>query len=136
MRPAAALPWLLLAAGLGGCLANYRLPADGPSARVQVARKATPTLCVDERQAQLVPDREGYARVPAGRPITLAAQFEGHDFVCIPVVSFTPEPDASYEQAFGVRSRACWTSVARQTENGLEPVASSAAGSYGCRGRP
>jgi hypothetical protein len=127
---------LLACAGLGGCLAKYTLPAGEPSARVKVARKATPTLCVHERQAELIPDEDGYARVPAGRPITLTAQFEGHDFVCIPAVTFTPEPDANYLQEFEARSRACSTSIARETGDGPQALARSEPGSYGCRGRP
>jgi hypothetical protein len=130
------LPTLLLPVLLAGCLAHYPPPAQGPTARVQVARKATPTICVDERQARLVPDADGYARVPALRAITLTAQFEGHDFVCIPAVSFTPEAEASYRQDFQVRSRTCTTSILR-LEGGREvPVATSAPGSYGCLGQP
>ena len=117
-------------------MANYVQPAGEPTARVKVAQKATPAICVDERQTQLIPDAAGYALVPAGRPITLTAQFEGHDFACIPAVSFSAEAGASYQQEFRVRSRACWTSVAKESGQGLVPVATSESGSYGCRGRP
>ena len=138
MRAARIAAGLLAVASLPGCvpMANFTMPDGEPSARVQVARKATPSICVDERQAQLVPDAEGYATVPAGRPITLAAQWEGHDFACIPAVTLTLEPGASYLQQFSVRSRACTTTVAKETGAGLVPVATSEAGSYGCRGRP
>ena len=132
-----AIPALLLAPLLrAGCLADYTLPSDLPAARVKVVDKATPMICVSERPTRLVPDRDGYARVPAGRPITLAAQFEGHDFVCIPALSFTPDAGASYVQAFKVVSRSCSTTVQQETPAGPIAVASSAADSFGCRGRP
>jgi len=121
---------------LCGCLANYAQAPDQPSARLKVERYATPMICVDEKPMQLVPDAHGYARVPAGRPITLAAQWEGHDFVCIPSVTLTVEADASYVQGFSVRSRDCMTTIAKEAGAGLVPVASSDHGSYGCRGRP
>ena len=116
-------------------MAKYALPAGEPTARVRVARQATPAICVHERQAQLFPDAQGYALVPAGRPVTLTAQFEGHDFVCIPAVSFTPEPGASYRQDFQVRSRARRTTVGREDNASVTPVAVSAPDSYGCLGR-
>jgi hypothetical protein len=124
----------LACCALAGCLADYTHPADAKSARVLVARKATPMICVDERPQELVPDASGYATIPAGRPITLAAQFEGHDFVCIPSVSFTPEAGASYRQLFEVRSRACKTTITMEGAEGTVGV--SDPGSYGCRGRP
>jgi len=127
---------LLASAALGGCLANFAMPSGEPTARLKVERYATPMICVAERPMQLIPDEGGYARIPAGRPITIAAQFEGHDFVCIPAVTLNVEADASYEQSFNVRSRACSTTISRQDPQGLVPVASSDAGSYGCRGRP
>jgi hypothetical protein len=130
------LPWLLPMVLLGGCLAHFPAPTRGPTAQVMVARKATPTICIEERQARVMPDASGYARVPAQAAITLGAQFEGHDFVCIPTVTFTPEAGASYRQDFQVRSRECSTTISRETDHGLEPVASSPAGSYGCLGRP
>ena len=121
---------------LAGCLADYTLPPATSSARVKVVRKATPMICVAERPTRLVPDRSGYAQVPAGRPITLVAQFEGHDFVCMPALSFTPEADASYVNEFKVVSRSCSTTL--RAETGREPVAvaHSDSGSFGCRGRP
>ena len=121
---------------LAGCLADYTLPVGAPTARVKVVRKATPMICVDERPTRLVPDQHGYAQVPANRPITLAAQFEGHDFVCIPALSFTPEADASYLQDFKVVSRSCSTSVQQESPAGPLAVAVSAVDSFGCRGRP
>jgi hypothetical protein len=121
---------------LAGCLADYTLPSDLPSARVKVVDKATPMICVDERPTRLVPDRDGYARVPAGRPITLAAQFEGHDFVCIPALSVTVEAEASYVQTFKVVSRSCTTTLLQETPAGPIVAASSAGDSFGCRGRP
>jgi hypothetical protein len=135
MRIATALV-AALSAVLSGCLANYAIAPDQPLARIKVERKATPMICVAERPQQLIPDAQGYASVPAGRPITIAAQWEGHDFVCIPSVTLTLEPGASYSQSFSVRSRACMTTIAREAPDGLVPVASSDAGSYGCRGRP
>ena len=128
---------LALSLGLGGCLANYTSPVDAePTAWLKVERKATPMICVDERPQQLIPDAEGHARVPAGRPITIAAQWEGHDFVCIPAVTLTLETGGRYVQTFNVRSRACMTTVAKESGEGLVPVGSSDSGSYGCRGRP
>jgi len=121
---------------LVGCLSDYTLPSGTPSARVKVARRATPMICVAGQQTKLVRDASGYAQVPAGRPITLTAQFEGHDFVCIPAVTFTAEPDASYVQTFEVVSRACATKVLRESAPAAVPVASSEPASYGCRGRP
>lgn len=121
---------------LAGCLADYTLPTDAPTARIKVVDKATPMICVDERPTRLVPGPDGYARVPAGRPITLAAQFEGHDFVCIPALSFSPAADASYVQGFKVVSRSCSTMVQQETPAGPVAVATSAADSFGCRGRP
>ena len=121
---------------LAGCLADYTLPTDSPSARVAVATRATPMLCVAERQQRLRPGRDGYARIPAGRPVTLTAQFEGHDFVCIPAVSFVPEAGASYRQTFKVVSRSCTTTILRDGPPGPVMVATSDAASYGCRGRP
>ena len=135
MRARAAIV-AVLSTGLAGCLANYAHAPGQPSARLKVERKATPMICVAERPQQLMPDAQGYARVPAGRPITIAAQWEGHDFVCIPSVTLTLEPEARYVQDFSVRSRACMTTVSREATGGLVPVASSDAGSYGCRGRP
>jgi hypothetical protein len=137
MKAVLALLALLAALALAGCLSDYTLPSDGSaSARVKVARKATPMICVAGQQTRLVPDREGYAQVPAERPITLTAQFEGHDFVCIPAVSFTAEANASYMQTFEVVSRSCSTKVLRETAQAPVPVASSEPASYGCRGRP
>ena len=127
---------LVLTGCLAGCLADYTLPSGLPTARVKVARKATPMICVAERPTRLVPEADGYARVPAGRPITLAAQFEGHDFVCIPALSFTAEPDASYVQVFDVVSRACTTTVSKETPSGPVRLETSANDSFGCRGRP
>ena len=123
------LPTLLLA----GCVADYTHPAGEPTARVKLARKAMPLICAAEKPIRLVPDADGYARVPAGRPITLIAQFEGHDFVCMPGVSFTAAADASYEQTLRVVSRACYTTIVDATG---ALVASAPEGSYGCRGRP
>jgi hypothetical protein len=121
---------------LAGCLADFTLPSDAPSARVKVVDKATPMICMDERPRRLVPGRDGYARVPAGRPNTLAAQFEGHDFVCIPALSFSAAADASYVQGFRVVSRSCSTTLQQHTPAGPVLVATSAADSFGCRGRP
>lgn len=135
MRAPAAIV-AVLSAALAGCLANYAHAPDQPGARIRVERYATPMICVAEKPQQLVPDADGYARVPAGRPITIAAQWEGHDFVCIPAVTLTLEPEASYAQSFSVRSRACMTTVAKESAQGLVPVGSSDAGSFGCRGRP
>jgi hypothetical protein len=126
----------VLSTGLAGCLANYAHAPGEPTARLKVERKATPMICVDERPMQLMPDAEGYARVPAGRPVTIAAQWEGHDFVCIPSVTLTFEPDASYAQSFSVRSRACMTTISKESPGRVVPVASSDPASYGCRGRP
>jgi hypothetical protein len=103
---------------------------------VKVVDKATPMICVDERPTRLVPDVDGYARVPAGRPITLAAQFEGHDFVCIPALSLSLEADARYLQSFKVVSRSCSTTLQQETPAGPVAVATSATDSFGCRGRP
>jgi hypothetical protein len=130
--PALLLTPLLLA----GCLADYTLPSDVPTARVKVVDKATPMICVAGRPTRLVPGRDGYARVPAGRPITLAAQFEGHDFVCMPALSVSLEAEASYEQSFRVVSRSCTTALHELTPAGQVAVAGSAADSFGCRGRP
>jgi hypothetical protein len=135
MRPATAVV-ALLSVGLSGCLANYAHAPDQASARLRVERKATAMICVAERPQQLIPDAQGYASVPAGRPITIAAQWEGHDFVCIPSVTLTLDAGASYSQSFSVRSRSCMTTIAKESAGGPIPVASSDSASYGCRGRP
>ena len=130
-------PLALLAPLLAtGCLADYALPSGLPSARLKVAQGATPMICVAERPTRLVPDDEGYARIPAGRAITLVAQFEGHDFVCMPAVSFVPVADASYGQTFRVVSRSCTTSVQQRAPQGMVAVAASEPASFGCAGRP
>ena len=121
---------------LAGCIADYTHPPGEPAARVRLARKAMPLICNAQRPIRLVPDADGYAQVPAGRPITLVAQFEGYDFVCMPAVTFTARPGASYEQGFSVRPRACYSTVSQQSAGGLVPIASAPEGSYGCRGRP
>lgn len=136
MRAGANLALLLACAGLAGCMQHYAQPASGDFARVMLAPKAMPLICVAQKPQGLRAGADGYARIPAGRPVTLIAQFEGHDFACMPPATFTPEPGASYEQAFSVRSRACMTTISKQTAEGLVPVASSDPGSYGCRGRP
>ena len=121
---------------LVGCLADYTLPSALDSARIKVVRKATPMICAGERPERLVPDRDGYARVPAERPITLVAQFEGHDFVCMPALTFTPAAGASYVHEFEVVSRACSTTLQVETPRGPQAAAHSDSGSFGCRGRP
>jgi hypothetical protein len=115
---------------------HYVQPQSGPQARVKLAPKAMPLICVREVPQGLHADVDGYARIPAGRPVTLIAQFEGHDFACMPPATFTPIEGASYEQTFSVRSRACSTTIQQQNAQGLVPVASSDPGGYGCRGRP
>jgi hypothetical protein len=127
---------LLSAAGLAGCMEHYVQPQAGPQARVMLAPKAMPLICVDEVPQGLHAAADGYARIPAGRPVTLIAQFEGHDFACMPPATFTPVEGGTYEQTFSVRSRACSTTIQQQTTQGIVPVASSEPGSYGCRGRP
>ena len=136
MRLGPALAMLIACAGLAGCMEHYVQPQSGDFARVKLAPKAMPLICVAERPQGLRAGPDGYARIPAGRPVTLIAQFEGHDFVCMPPATFTPESGASYEQEFDVRSRACSTRIGRQTSQGLQPVASSDPAGYGCRGRP
>ena len=133
MAAHARLPSLLLPPLLGGCLPVHA-PAPGePTALLRPARTAMPLICANGKPIRLVAEADGYARISAGRPITVIAQFEGHDFVCMPAATFTAQPGARYVQTLRVVSRTCHTDIAM--ESGAT-VASAPAGSYGCRGRP
>jgi len=136
VRAVGAFALLIAGASLAGCMEHYVQPQAEPYARVKLAPKAMPLICVREVPQGLRAEADGYARIPAGRPVTLIAQFEGHDFACMPPATFTPVAGATYEQSFWVRSRACSTTIQQQTAQGLVSIATSPSGGYGCRGRP
>jgi hypothetical protein len=99
--------FLLLALSLTGCAGTYRHDASLPAAQLRTAPFVTSKLCLGDGAQSLVPGADGFATIPAGRPLHIAAALREKRGYCFPGVSFTPEAGKRYEYVIDARDEHC-----------------------------
>lgn len=128
---------ILILIPLTGCLSTYKISASGPTARVKTLKNAVvSTICINETQTRLSPDKTGYAIIPAGNEIMMTAQnseyINGASSFCIPAVKFTPTEGSIYIQKFTKLGTTCSTEIYRQQDGAEVLISTSSPGSFGC----
>lgn len=125
--------FLALTAGLsGGCATPvYQLPATDALAQVRFVNVQDPVICVGKEAHLLSAEANGYATVPAGRPIHFVATFRRDGGTCHLAATFAPQPGQRYQVINEARDEQCFPTVMREDRSAqlglrLEPTAAPA----------
>lgn len=98
---------------LFGCsMQPYKLPPNTPSARINVLKAPSAWICNSSiPPSSLVADRDGYAKIPAGKRLIVGANYfaSGYNvnYSCNPRSSFVPEAGQSYYLDFEIEAERC-----------------------------
>lgn len=114
---------------LFGCtMPPYKLPPNTPSARINIPKYQKSWICNSSLPAHsLVVDRDGYAKIPAGRRLIVGTSYfaEGYNvnYSCNPRSSFVPEAGQNYYFDFQIEADRCTALVYKEAPHssvGLE----------------
>lgn len=111
----------LAAAATSGCMSIYKLPAGSPAATLEVQKGAVAWICDDTPPQILQRGKDGLARIPADRRVTLGVNFVSSDgymtYSCSPSSSIVPTQGASYLQDFQAEGEKCSALVYLKTDD-------------------
>lgn len=102
-----------LAVMLAGCASIYKLPAEAPSAKLNLKGSAgVKWVCVAGQRQNLQPDASGYADIPAGQRVTIGSMYSNYVYggvstSCNPRSSIIPEAGQRYYIDFQIEAERC-----------------------------
>lgn len=108
---------ILIACAAVGCATSYHHDPSLPSAQLKTAPFVRGTLC--DGAGRLDPGPDGFAVIPAGRLLHLAAYLSERRGYCSTGVRFTPEAGKRYEYVVDATDEQCVGTLVEEDKEAL-----------------
>jgi len=123
MRVSIITPAVLFCLSLTGCMPIYHPAANVKTAGIDIKKLDNPVVCINNHEYQLEADKNGYARLPVGRRISISNHYSvSNDGVyymvtttCSPQLSFIPQENKQYFANFDIQNHTCILELYRKT---------------------
>ena len=106
-RPQVSAGTLLLLSVMGCGTPNYRPEPGDATAQLKTPPNVQARICLSGAQAALTAAADGFAAIPAGRPVRFSFQQVDRRGFCDVGARFTPQPGNRYEFVIDAADESC-----------------------------